>query len=136
MTSFYAAQGFFINADSVEIVQEWPTRMAEREKRRASGRGQFYDACRGKPIRCLITLKSGWVIASPHSPETLISRPQVRPPVKASVRNSPPQEKIIQVGDFLSGANGEVFLEDATPLTDANGTPQRERKTNCRQSQF
>lgn len=115
MTSLYARKGFYINADSIEIVQEWGSRMSEREKKRAVDRGQFYDACRGRTIRCLITLKSGWVIACSNSPDALVSRPLIHPPMKPSVRRARALEEEAALRELLDDSTGEFVSQDDTP---------------------
>lgn len=100
MPSLHAGKGFYVNADSVEIIQEWGSRVSEREKKRAVERGQFYDACRGKAIRCLITLKSGVVIACAIAPATLVSRPLIHPMIRTSGRRSRAEEDSLATRDF------------------------------------
>ncbi len=112
MKSLHAGKGFYVNADSVEIVQEWGSRVSEREKKKAVERGQFYDACRGKAIRCLITLKSGFVIACAIAPATLVSRPLVHPPVKTSVRRARVEEEAQAVRDLLEDSSSEPSVEE------------------------
>lgn len=113
MKSLHAGKGFYVNADSVEIVQEWGSRVSEREKKKAVERGQFYDACRGKAIRCLITLKSGFVIACAIAPATLVSRPLVHPPIKTSVRRARAEEETQAVRDLLEDSPGDYKAEEA-----------------------
>ena len=125
MTSLYVGKGFFINAESVEIVQEWGSRVSERVKKRAVDREEFYDACRGKPIRCLITLKIGWVIACPNSPETLVSRPLIRPPIKPSVRGARDHEEKTALRDLLNGSTGDCVQEQEQE--DAAAPPPKHR---------
>lgn len=115
MKSLHAGKGFYINADSVEIVQEWGSRVSEREKKRAVERGQFYDACRGKAIRCLITLKSGMVIACAIAPATLVSRPLVHPPIRTSLRRARAEEEALAVRDLLEDSPGEPNVEEVAP---------------------
>lgn len=115
MTSLYAGKGFYLNSESVEIVQEWGSRVSERVKKRAVEREEFFDACRGKPIRCLIMLKSGWVIACPTSPEALVSRPLIHPPIKPSVRRARDHEEKTALRDLLDGSTGECILEEDVP---------------------
>lgn len=116
MTSLYVGKGFYINAESIEIVQEWGSRVSEREKRRAIERERFYDACRGKPIRCLITLKSGWVIACPNTPEALVSRPLIHPPIKPSVQRARALEEEGTLQDMLDSSTGDCVSEEEAPL--------------------
>lgn len=126
MTSLYAGKGFYVNADSIEIVQEWGSRMSEREKKRAVDRGQFYDACRGRTIRCLITLKSGWVIACSNGPDAVVSRPLIHPPIKPSVRRAKESEEEGALRDLLNNSGGEFVLEDDAP---PSPRPPRKRQS-------
>ncbi len=86
MKSLRVAEGFFINADSVEVVQRHGTRPGERELKRAREAGTLHNATRGKEARSIITLKSGWVVVSTCAPETLVSRPLVVPPTRPNTR--------------------------------------------------
>lgn len=115
MTSLYAGKGFYVNADSIEIIQEWGSRMSEREKKRAVDRGQFYDACRGRTIRCLITLKSGWVIACSNNPDAVVSRPLIHPPIKPSVRRARALEEEGVLRDLIDDSDEFVLEDDAPP---------------------
>lgn len=89
--------GMWVNADEVMLVQQFNTRPATRERARAEGAGQLYDATGGtkkrQTCRSLVTLKNGVVIASPVHAETLTLRPILEARVTASTkRNSPARE--------------------------------------------
>lgn len=86
MKALRIAPDFFINADSIEVVQKWPSRAAQREKQRAVDTGVFHDATGGRKTLSLITLRSGWVFASAYASATLIGRPVVAAPVRPSNR--------------------------------------------------
>jgi regulator of extracellular matrix RemA (YlzA/DUF370 family) len=86
MKALRIAPDFFINADSIEVVQKWPSRAARREKQRAVDAGVFHDATGGRKTLSLITLRSGWVFASAYASATLIGRPVVAAPVRPSNR--------------------------------------------------
>ena len=77
---------FYINADDIQIIQAWPTRPAAREKNAAQEAGRYYDATGGRKILSIITLKNGWVIATPFTPTRLVQRPTIAAPSKASVK--------------------------------------------------
>jgi len=79
-------EDFYLNADSVEVVQRFGTRPATREVKRAREAGTLHNTTRGKEARSLITLKSGWVVISTGAPETLVSRALVVPPTWPSAR--------------------------------------------------
>ena len=87
MKALRVGDDFYLNSDSIELVQRAGTRPAERERKRAETQNQLYNATKGKPARSLLTLKSGWVVISPALPETLVSRPLIHPPCKPSVRS-------------------------------------------------
>lgn len=86
MKALRVGDDFYINSDSIEIVQRHGTRPATREVERAKEKGTLYNAARGKQARAVITTARGWVIISPNAPDTLVSRPLINPPTKASVR--------------------------------------------------
>jgi regulator of extracellular matrix RemA (YlzA/DUF370 family) len=86
MKSLRVGEDFYLNADSVEIVQRFGTRPAEREIARAKASGTLYNATRGAVARTVLTLKSGWVVVSSATPDTLVSRPLIHPPTRPSVR--------------------------------------------------
>lgn len=69
---------FYVSASEVVLVQGFPSRPSRREKARAEAANCYYEAMlsdgkRGR-TRSLVTLKSGWVVASPSRPETLVRR--------------------------------------------------------------
>ncbi|MBA3305500.1 MAG: DUF370 domain-containing protein [Thermoleophilaceae bacterium] len=73
---------FWVGEDDIAIVQGFPTRPGERLRQLAISEGRHYDATRGARILSLVLLRNGWVVASPHLPETLITRARVAAPVK------------------------------------------------------
>ncbi len=88
MNALRVGEDFYLNADSVDVVQRYGTRPGMRELKRAREAGTVHNASRGTTARALITLKSGWVIVSPSAPETLVSRPLIVPATKPSARFS------------------------------------------------
>lgn len=86
MKALRVGENFFINSDSVEIVQRYGTRPAMRELKRARDAETLHNATRGREARSLITLRSGWVVVSPNAPDTLVSRPLIMPPTRPSAR--------------------------------------------------
>lgn len=88
MKALRVGEDFYVNAEGIEIVQRHGTRPAEREIARARASGTLYNATRGALARSVLTLRSGWVIVSPNAPDTLVSRPLIRPPVRSRVRGS------------------------------------------------
>jgi hypothetical protein len=77
---------YWINSDSIEIIQPWPSRAAERERKNAQETGCYYDATGRKKLLSVLTLKSGWVLGSPLLPDALVSRPTVAAPSRAASR--------------------------------------------------
>lgn len=102
MTSLRVGDDFYINADSIEIVQRHGTRPAEREIARAKAQGALYNATRGGVARAVVTLKSGWVVVSSSAPDTLVSRPLIHPPTRPSTRGAAPDSD-----DFYGGFGPE-----------------------------
>ena len=88
MNALRVGNDYWINADDIVIVQPWPSRKATRERERAESGQGFYDATVRQPIRSLVTLQSGWVVASPLHPRALVRRRVV---VAATV-STPPKE--------------------------------------------
>ncbi len=86
MKALRVGEDFYVNADSVDVVQRFGTRPAMREAKRARAAGTLHNATRGKEARALITLKSGWVVISTCAPETLVSRSLIVPPTRPSAR--------------------------------------------------
>ena len=87
MKALRVGEDFYLNVDSIEIVQRHGTRPADREVARASRNGTLYNATRGGVARAILTLKSGWVIVSPSAPDTLVSRSIIHPPTRPSARS-------------------------------------------------
>lgn len=79
---------FYINADQIEIVQPWPSRPAMRERKAALAAGTYYDATGGRKILSVVTLRSGWVIATPLTPTRLIQRPVIAAPQRDSFKKT------------------------------------------------
>ena len=102
MKALRVGEDFFINADSVEIVQRYGTRPGARELKRAREGGTVHNATRGAGARSLITLRSGWVIVSPSAPDTLVSRPLVVPATRPSTRVAAVRDE----DDFLNDFEG------------------------------
>ena len=109
MKFLYVGQGFYVNADQIEIVQKFNTRVATREKQRALVENSFYDASGSKPTRTLLTLRSGWVVASPNTPDALVSRPVIFPPTRPSARKSKANEEAERLRLMLE--NGMIEIE-------------------------
>lgn len=88
MKALRVGESFYINSDSVELVQRYGTRPGMRELKRAREAGTLRNATRGSTARSLITLKSGWVVISTSAPETLVSRPLIVPPTRPHARSA------------------------------------------------
>lgn len=107
MKALRVGDDFFINADSVEVVQRFGTRPATREAKRARDAGTLHNTTRGSTARSLITLKSGWVVISTCAPETLVSRPLIVPPTRPSARfagANPDDDFLNELEDRLRGS--------------------------------
>lgn len=108
MTGFLrVGPSYFVAAASIEIVQGHPTRPSRRELERSKGSGVFYDATGGKPMASLITLRSGWVVATAFLPETLIERAPIAAPPRASTRRENGAD-IVDGGRALYSTDREV----------------------------
>jgi regulator of extracellular matrix RemA (YlzA/DUF370 family) len=103
MKSLRVGDGFYLNAESIEIVQRSGTRPAEREIARAKAQGALYNATRGGVARAVVTLKSGWVVVSSSAPDTLVSRPLIHPPTRPSTRSTAMDDDFY--GDFDAERN-------------------------------
>jgi len=103
MKALRVGEDFYINADSVEVVQRYGTRPAMRELKRAREAATLHNTTRGKEARSLITLKSGWVLISSSAPDTLVSRPLIVPPTRPSTRFAPRNPD----DDFLNDFEGQ-----------------------------
>lgn len=114
---------FYINAQSVEIIQPWPSRPAQRERQRAIETERLYDATGGERIRSVITLQSGWVIVSAFTPLTLIQRPLVAAPVRASTRRKDRENPIIEESD-----GGFEPIETIEPSEEKEATPRDQQR--------
>lgn len=75
MKTLRVGASYYLNADSIQIIQPWPSRGAARLRAQATAEGRFHDATRGMPTRSLVLLASGWVVASPYRPGVLARRP-------------------------------------------------------------
>ena len=84
MKALRVGREFYVNADDIEIIQPWPSRPATRERRAAMEAGHYYDATGGKRILSVVTLRSGWVVATSLTPTRLIQRPLIAAPERAS----------------------------------------------------
>lgn len=105
MNALRVGNDYWINADDMVIVQPWPSRKATRERERAEEKGAFYNATTytqkvRQPIRSLITLQNGWVVASPLHPRALVRRRVVvaatvsTPPKEPRHNSAPPKDEI------------------------------------------
>ena len=74
--------------ESIEVIQPFPSRAGERERQRAIAESCYYSATGNKKMLSILTLKSGWVIASPFLPDALVSRPTVAAPSRAAARGA------------------------------------------------
>lgn len=88
MKALRVGENFYINADSVDVVQRYGTRPGQRELKRARDAGTLHNATRGREARSVVTLKSGWVVVSTSAPETLVSRTLIVPPTRPSARSA------------------------------------------------
>lgn len=88
MKALRVGEDFYLNADSVDVVQRYGTRPGMRELKRAKEAGTLHNATRGREARSVVTLRNGWVVLSTSAPETLVSRALVMPPTRPSTRLS------------------------------------------------
>ncbi len=86
MKALRVGEDFYVNVESVDVVQRPGTRPGMRELKRAREAGTLHNATRGKEARSVVTLRSGWVVLSPSTPETLVSRSLIVPPTRPSAR--------------------------------------------------
>ncbi len=105
---------FYINADDIEIIQPWPSRPAMRERKMAIEAGHYYDATGGKRILSVVTLRNGWVVATPLTPTRLIQRPVIAAAVRGSFKkterdNGPLQESIEVLHPQMNGQSTPEF---------------------------
>lgn len=114
MKALRIAPDFFINADSIEVVQKWPSRSARREKQRALEAAVFHDATGGRKTLSLITLRSGWVFASAYASATLIGRPVVAAPVRPSNRRGERFDEESSGDEVLSSLDEPSVVETPT----------------------
>lgn len=94
MKTLRVGVNYFVNADDIQIIEPWPTRVAARHRLQAIEEGRFFDATRGKPILSLIHLGEGWVVASPYYPNVLVRRPQEETPSRTPTRQGPAREPV------------------------------------------
>ena len=88
MKALRVGREFYVNADDIEIIQPWPSRPATRERRAAMAAGHYYDATGGKRILSVVTLRSGWVVATSLTPTRLIQRPLIAAPERDSFQRN------------------------------------------------
>ena len=99
MRSLKVGKDFWINADSIEIIQLALSRAAEREKKKAQQADCYHDATGRKKLLSIVTLKSGWVIGSPFLPAALVSRPTVAAPSRQAARG-PGRDELTAAGEL------------------------------------
>lgn len=88
MKALRVGRDFYLNADDIQIIQPWPSRPAARERRAAMEAGHYYDATGGKRILSVVTLRSGWVVATGLTPTRLIQRPLIAAPERDSFQRN------------------------------------------------
>jgi len=93
MTMLRVGAAFFVNAGDIEIIQSWGNRAAAREVQRAKEASCYHDATRGKKLLAVLTLKNGWVIGAPFTPEALVQRATITAPDKSTLRREAFDEK-------------------------------------------
>lgn len=124
---------FYINADDIEVIQAWPTRPAAREKGAAQEAGRYYDATGGRKILSVVTLKNGWVIATPFTPTRLVQRPTIAAPSKASVKFADRDKagsaavQAIEILNAAPGGDAEEEFEDSSREFSASPKVETER---------
>ena len=69
--------------EEIVLLVRFPGRPAEALKQGAERSGTWYNATRGARLHALVLLRNGWIVGSPHLPETLAARPRVQAPTKA-----------------------------------------------------
>lgn len=124
---------FYINADDIEIIQAWPTRPAAREKGAAQEAGRYYDATGGRKILSVVTLKNGWVVATPFTPTRLVQRPTIAAPSKASVKFADRDKAgsvAVQPTEIINPAPGDEFEKEfEESLQEPSAPPAAESKS-------
>jgi len=88
MKALRVGRDFYLNAEDIQIIQPWPSRPAARERKAAIEAGHYYDATGGKRILSVVTLRSGWVVATGLTPTRLIQRPLIAPPERDSFQRN------------------------------------------------
>ena len=86
MTMLRVGNSYFVNASDIEIMQAWGNRAAAKEVQRAKEAACYFDATRGKKLLSILTLKNGWVVGAPFTPEALVQRATVTAPDKSSLK--------------------------------------------------
>lgn len=107
MRSLKVGKDFWINADSIEIIQVALSRAAAREKKKAQQADCYFDATGSRKLLSLLTLKNGWVVGSPFLPDALVSRPTVAAPSRAASRGPGRDELTEAVAAGVAEANGK-----------------------------
>ena len=121
MKALRVGRDFYVNADDIQIIQPWPSRPAARERRAAMEAGNYYDATGGKRILSVVTLRSGWVVATGLTPTRLIQRPLIAAPERDSFQregsNGAPQgaPKARRSGVEVLEPSEEAEPEEAGP---------------------
>ncbi|MBA3305800.1 MAG: DUF370 domain-containing protein [Thermoleophilaceae bacterium] len=138
MRALRVGTGYFINADSIEVIQPWPSRVAAKQRTQAIEARCYYDATNGKRILSLITLRSGWVVGSPFHPVALIQRPVIQAPTKRSTHRGdaeevePEQAQIEVVNAAYDGAHDDEGGDDTSSAPEAPQSPVQRRSALSR----
>jgi regulator of extracellular matrix RemA (YlzA/DUF370 family) len=77
---------YFVNATDIEIIQAWGNRAAAKEVQRAKDANCYHDATHGKKLLAILTLKNGWVVGAPFTPEALVQRATITAPDKSTLK--------------------------------------------------
>lgn len=133
MRALRVGAAYFVNADSIEIIQPWPSRQAARLRKQAEEARCYYDATGGKRILSLLILGSGWVIASPFHPAALIQRPVIQAPTRTSTRRDaeevePARAEPVVVLNGAGGDHGDGDDESAATVGAAGPDSGVERR--------
>lgn len=89
------------------MIQPFPSRAAERERQRALAASCYYSATGSKKMLSILTLKSGWVVASPFLPDALVSRPTVAAPSRAAARGAG-RDELTGANQIATVSSGEI----------------------------
>jgi len=105
--SLRVGKDFWINADSIEIIQVALSRAAAREKKKAQQADCYFDATGSRKLLSLLTLKNGWVVGSPFLPDALVSRPTVAAPSRAASRG-PGRDEMTAASEMSEAVAADV----------------------------